>query len=81
MRVSGPVTRGEVINVSINTDVSPPGFLYVGTSGDVNVTMAEDGTVMVIPDVAAGVVHPILVSAIWASGTDAAGVRIFRNRG
>ena len=68
---------GVVINVSVNTTVSPPGYLYCGTSGDINVTMADDGTVLLIPSLGAGWVHPIKVKAIWASGTTASGVRIF----
>ena len=77
MKTNDYAGGGVSINVSTNTTVSPPGYLYCGGSGHVNVTMADDGTLLLITSLAAGVVHPIKVKAIWASGTTASNVLVF----
>ena len=44
--------------------------LYVGTIGDVKVTMASGNTVTWVA-LAAGVIHPLQVRRVFATGTDA----------
>lgn len=58
-----------------NTDLSILARgIYVGTSGDVKVTMA-DGTTVTFGALAAGVVHPLAVKRVWSTGTDATGIK------
>ncbi|CDN42081.1 hypothetical protein [Paenibacillus sp. P22] len=45
--------------------------LYVGTGGDIKITMA-DGSVVTRKNVAGGITHPWAVKRIWATGTTAA---------
>lgn len=47
--------------------------LYVGTSGNVRVAMA-DGTVVTLANLAGGMVHPLQVRRVYASGTTAADI-------
>lgn len=44
--------------------------LYVGVAGDVNVDMADGGTVLFVA-MAAGIVHPISVKRVRVASTDA----------
>lgn len=45
--------------------------LIVGVSGDVKVDFVGSGTAVVLPALAAGVVHPFRVSRIYSTGTTA----------
>ena len=47
--------------------------LYVGVSGNVAVKMA-DGTTVTFTNLAAGIVHPLRVQQVLATGTTATGV-------
>lgn len=47
--------------------------LYVGTAGNVKTTL-KSGDVVTFKNLAAGIVHPIRVSRVWATGTTAADV-------
>lgn len=44
--------------------------LYVGSSGDVRVSMG-DGTTVTFPTMAGGVVHPLCVNKVFSTGTTA----------
>jgi len=44
--------------------------IYVGTSGDLHIIMA-DGSEVTLPDVAAGIFHPLRVLQVFATGTGA----------
>jgi len=58
-----------------NTDLSLLARgIYVGTSGDLKVTMA-DNTTVTFGSIAAGVVHPIAVKRVWSTGTSASGIK------
>lgn len=47
--------------------------IYVGASGDLRVEMAGGGVVTFV-DLAAGVVHPLQVIRVYATGTTATGI-------
>lgn len=51
-------------------DIPVTAGLYVGTGGDIKMTMS-DGSVVTRKNVAGGVTHPWSVKRIWASGTTA----------
>ena len=48
--------------------------LYVGVSGDVKVDMAGSGTAVVFTALAAGVVHPLRVTRVYDTDTDATNI-------
>ena len=78
MRLNDPAGGAQSINVSINTTVSPPSRgISVGGAGNLNVVMAEDGTVILL-NLAAGVAHPYKVKTIYTAGTTATNVVILR---
>ncbi len=73
---------GTAINVSANTTISPPSRgLLVNISGGgialINVTMAENGTTLLLP-LASGVIHPIEVKSVWTANTTATTAVYFR---
>lgn len=54
-----------------------PSVIYVGTSGDVQVTTAQ-GDVVVFSNLPAGSVIPVQVDQVWVTGTTAANlVRVY----
>ena len=80
-------TRAEAISAHDTNNVDA-GFLYVGGAGNVQVVMAdrslEDGATAQTADktlftaLAAGVVHPIRVKRVLATGTTATAIVIVR---
>ena len=56
-------------NDDVDLDIATRG-LFVGVSGDVKVTLLNGGTVL-LKNVAAGVIHAMQVSRVWATTTDA----------
>lgn len=73
MQPSNPVRS--FVAVTLDTNYAPPRRgIYVGTSGDVSITMA-DGSGGTLPNLAAGVWHPIMgILRVNTSGTDAADI-------
>lgn len=74
--------RGTSVSVSANTTISPPsrGLLINSTAGGIaliNVTMAEDGTVLLLPLVP-GVIHPLEVKHVSNVGTTATAAYYFK---
>lgn len=66
-----PARNAASITPDNDTDLSnTTRGVYVGTSGDLKVDMANGDTVTFV-DLAAGVVHPLQVKRIYATGTDA----------
>lgn len=51
--------------------------VFVGTGGDLEVTMAGTGTAVVIPDVPSGAFLPICAARILATNTTADGIVAF----
>lgn len=47
--------------------------VYVGTTGNLRVTMAS-GETRTFTNIAAGIVHPLQIIQVWATGTTATGV-------
>lgn len=48
--------------------------LYVGVAGNVSVEMAEDGTAIIFTSLSAGIIHPIAVRRVNATGTTATNI-------
>lgn len=71
---SDPVTSALVVAPNDNADIGPTATraIYVGTAGNVNVTML-DGQTVVFPSLANGW-HPICATRIWATNTTATGI-------
>jgi len=66
---------GEEITPDDNTDLSASTRgLYVGASGDVTVIMERDTAAITFTALAAGVVHPLRVKRVLATGTTATGI-------
>lgn len=65
-----PAGRAVTITPSDSENV-PVGIrgLYVGVGGDVKVTIG--GQVIIFKNLAAGIIHPIYVSRVWATETTA----------
>jgi hypothetical protein len=81
MKIRNGLGRATSINVSVNTTLSPPTVaLAAAVAGVINVTMAEDGTIILLP-IAAGIPAYYEVKNIWASGTTATGVVAFKQHG
>jgi hypothetical protein len=72
--IVAPLTAAQTVSPSDSLDLDQVSrALYVGTSGNVKVTMKSGGTVT-LAGLAAGLWHPVRVSRIWATGTTAAGI-------
>ena len=69
---SGPATSAFAIVPSDTTDLPTVARLYVGTSGNIEVTLSgmPSGTSVVLAGVPAGFA-PLLVKRVWATGTAA----------
>ena len=69
--VSDPATTAVLVTPSDSTDLTNVSrAVYVGTAGNMKVTMSESGTVL-FTGVAAGTTLPIRVSRIWSTTTTA----------
>lgn len=62
-----PAAKAVVVTPSDVTDLGVTRALYVGTGGDVVVTMAEQGTNITFANVASGTVLPIQVRLVLAA--------------
>lgn len=69
---SGPATSAFTITPSDTENLDQVARLYVGTSGNLTVTLSgmPDGTSVTLPGVPAGFA-PLLVKRVWATGTAA----------
>lgn len=67
-----PITSAFEITPDDDSDLADVATgLYVGTSGDVAVILANDTQEVVLPNLAAGVWHPMCVKRVLDTGTDA----------
>lgn len=57
--------------------IDPTKGIYVGTAGDLKVTML-DGTALTFTALAAGIVHPLTVVQVFSTGTTAANIVALR---
>jgi hypothetical protein len=66
------VTRMESVTASDSVDCKP-GLLYVGTAGNIKIDTL-DGDTVTLTNIAAGIVHPIWVKRVYATGTTASNI-------
>lgn len=69
---AGGGNNAATVTPNDSTDIQPPGYLNVSTSGTVRVTpisMADGSSVDVF--IAAGTIFPLLVKRVWSTGTSA----------
>lgn len=45
--------------------------IYVGTSGDLRVQFEEDGSIVTLPNIVAGIIHPLFLRRVYSTGTTA----------
>ena len=68
---SSPAKEAFDITPSNDTDLATPTRgIYVGVSGDLKVDLIGSGTVT-FTNLTAGMIHPIAVKRVYATGTDA----------
>ncbi len=80
MNRSDPAGDVQSYDVSIvNQLISPPGYIYIETTGAVEVVCASSDRTITIPGLLGGVVHPLLVQQVNAAGTAANTVYIWRS--
>jgi len=66
-------TKAITISPSDTLTLEVTSGLYLGTSGDVSVMM-KDGSNVIFKSLASGVIHPICVTKVKATGTTAANI-------
>lgn len=72
---TGPVQNGFVITPNDTQDIAIyPRGLYCGTGGDIKVDLVGGSAGIVLKALAAGIVHPIRVKRVYATGTTAADI-------
>jgi hypothetical protein len=72
--VAGPATRAADVTLNDTTQLAPPAnALFVGTGGNLKVTLA-DGATVTFKNVPSGTVLPVSALVVWAAGTTAADV-------
>lgn len=70
-------TKAFSVTSSDSANLAEPGFLYVGTSGNVKVDTL-DGETVTFNSLAAGIVHPILVKKVYSTGTTASDILVVK---
>lgn len=80
--LSGPARTGTVTyDTGFTNSSTPPGvfefarWIYIGTTGDLSYTK-WDGTTETLPNLAAGIWHPIFAKNILTAGTTIAAAQI-----
>ena len=73
---TGPATKAESITPDDDTDIAIPRAIWVGGAGDLTVTMGEDktSTPVTFASVPAGIMLPIRVKRVLATGTTASAI-------
>lgn len=70
-RISDPVDNAFAITPDNDNDLDHvTRGIYVGVSGDLKVDL-NSGDTAVFKDIAAGIIHPLRVKKVYATGTDA----------
>ena len=72
-----PAEDADSITPADATDIVPTRGVYVGVSGDLAVDMSDGSTVTFV-GLAAGIIHPISVKRIYATGTTATSILAVR---
>ena len=65
--------NAKVVAPNDGVNVAPTAGIYIGGSGNVAVTLVrmDDGDSIVLTDLAAGIIHPLVVKRVWNTGTTA----------
>lgn len=72
---TGPGRQAVAITPDNSTDLATTTRgLYVGAAGDVAVILADDSAAVTFTALAAGIVHPLAVKRVKATGTTATGI-------
>jgi len=71
--MTDPIIRAEDVTPSDTVDIATTSrAIYVGTAGDLRVTLSE-GDIVTFNGVGAGW-HPVRATRVWATGTTAAAI-------
>jgi hypothetical protein len=69
-----PIEGGDSVTPNDSVDLArQTRGVYVGVAGDLKVTMVA-GDVLTFVGLAAGLIHPIQVTRVWATGTTATSI-------
>lgn len=68
-----PAEKFNALTPNDSTVITPTRGLYVGVSGDVKVD-SIDGNAVTFTSLAAGIIHPISCTKVYATGTDATNI-------
>jgi hypothetical protein len=72
--ISGPATKAADVTLHDSNGLAPPcAALFVGTGGNLKVTLVDGGTVT-FNNVPSGSVLPVAASVVWSTGSTASGV-------
>jgi hypothetical protein len=69
--LSGPYTRAVVLTKDDEDVIETTRALYVGGTGNINVTMAGDGVACLISAIPAGAILPIRITQLLSTSTTA----------
>lgn len=72
-----PAENGETVVPNDAVDFAPTRGVYVGATGNLRVLFVG-GTVVTFVDIAAGYVHPLQITRVYATGTTATSVVVLR---
>ena len=72
-----PAEHAFAITPQDGVDFVPTRGVYVGQMGDLRVRMVDGGDIMFI-GLTAGIIHPIRIIQVWATGTTADDIRGLR---
>lgn len=71
---TAPAHSAAAVTTSDSTVLPVTRALYIGGAGNITVTMAEDGNNVTFVGVLAGMVYPLQVSKVLATGTTATNI-------
>ena len=72
-----PAEHAFAITPQDGVDFPPTRGVYVGSMGDLRVRMVDGGDIMFI-SLTAGIIHPLRIIQVWATGTTADDIRGLR---
>ena len=76
--LDSPAANGHAITPDDNLDLeNVTRFIYVGSTGDISIILANDDAPITIPAAPAGY-HPLRIKRVLATGTTATGIVGFR---
>ena len=67
-----PITPADGVDL-----IAPTRGVYVGSFGDLRVRMVDGGDIMFV-GLTAGIIHPLRIIQVWATGTTADDIRGLR---